>query len=93
MYGPAHHFAIQEKGQVLGEYCSYFFIQENRKHTPIKIIVYKYSHKLYFWNPQTESAVSAVKNALGVINIRLDITKEMISERKNRSVDGSCSVA
>lgn len=45
------------------------------------------------WNPQTENAVSAVKNALGVINIGLDITKEMISERKNRSVDGSCLVA
>ena len=42
------------------------------------------------WNPQKENAVSAVKN---VINIKLDITKEMISEHKNRSGDGSCLVA
>ena len=34
-----------------------------------------------------------VKNALDVIYIRLDITKEMTSEGKNRSVDGSCLAA
>lgn len=38
-------------------------------------------------NPKTENTVSAIKNALDMINIRLAITKDVISECKNRPID------
>lgn len=36
---------------------------------------------------KTKNTVSAIKNALDMINIRLAITKDVISECKNKPID------